>query len=402
MNTKKSRKVYIITAFLLLFLCQADVSAAENIQLVQKGVKEEEAVVYLESDNAIEQVECQIGMFPCETIDVTKILETGISYHTIFLIDNSLSITEENREKAMSIVESYIDSKDENEYISIATFGESIEFLAEKSTDITVLENAIQSIQQENQDTYLTDVLFGLLDGLDIEEYTRFVVISDGVDNKAIGITKEELTEKLKKNTHPIYAVGHIFKNNEAELENMFALARATNGKAFLLDEEGSVENILEGLKNTKNVVKVNALIPEEVKDGGIKAVLLKIKVNGAECQIKTEMEMPFSVKEESAIVEEKTEPITETIVIEETTPEPVEITEPAEKEKQGNNILTMFAAVLAIVAAVLLLLKNQKGQKKRKRKRKQRKEKSAHRNSGKRNNKERYRISGRRNGSLK
>lgn len=363
----------MLAAVMMLTANHITALAAQDYQLLQVQTKQERVIAYLEGDAEDAGVECQIGMTACEEVLTEYLSEKAFDFHTIILMDNSLSITEGNRTKAINILREYLDNKNENEYISIAVFGEDIQFLAERTKDMQQLQAAVDSIGQNNQDTYLTDILYDLLDTLDEEEYTRFFIISDGVDNKAIGITKEELTDKLKKETHPVYALGHIYKENEAELENLFALARITNGREFLLDDTEDIPALVKELSDVQKLMRIEVAIPKELQDGSSKSILFTVKSGAEQYEVKAQADMPFSIKEEP-----EPEPIPEPEPVPKQEEEPVMISEPAEEQEvpeemvqseisetaDYDNVVSYLAAAVLLVAAFLLIMKKRKDKK--------------------------------------
>ncbi len=355
-----------IIIFLSVFLISGIiVMAAQDYQLLQISVEEGQIVAYMEGDAGVSEIDCQIGMIPCETINILTMKNEPFSFHTIVLIDNSLSITQENKEKAIELLKAYMQQKSENEYVSIATFGEDIEFIIEKSNDTQALQDAIDNISQNDQDTYLTDILYNLLDTLDTGEYTRFIVLSDGVDNKAIGITKEELTEKLKVNSHPIYTLGHVYGSNEAELESMFSLSRATGGKEFLLDEAQDLEEIILGLGDMQGLIQVNAVIPKEISDGSSKNILFTIKNSAGEYEVRAQIDLPFSLLEAAPEPTSAPTPVPtqEPAATFNPVPEPTEAPV-AETGNDSGGVLLLLVIALLIAIVVALLLKGRKGKK--------------------------------------
>lgn len=340
--------------------------AANDYHLLQVGVEDGQIVAYMEGDTGVLEVQCQIGMIPCEEVAVEAMKDTPFPFHTIVLVDNSLSITQENKEKAALLLRSYIQRKDENEYMSIAVFGEEIEFLIQRSNDAQALQDALDGITHNNQDTYLTDILYDLLDTLEEGEYTRFFVLSDGVDNKAIGITKEELTEKIKENSHPIYALGHVYGKNETELENMFALSRLTGGTEFLLDETKDLEEVISQLGDTKRLMRMYAPIPKEISDGSSKNILFTVQSSAGEYELKAQIDLPFSLME--ATPEPTLAPTPMPTETPAKTPEPVPepTIEPVVEDKADNSGIVLWILILLLLAVVaVLLLKGRKGNKK-------------------------------------
>lgn len=363
----KNRKYSMgMTAALVLLIGMIGSSlamAAQAYRLLQVGTDGDQVVTYIEGDTAIEGIECQIGMIPCEEVRIEKMAESPFSFHTIILVDNSLSVTQENKDKIFDLLGTYMQEKNENEYISLAVYGEDIEFLLEKSQDAQALQEAIDSIQQNNQDTYLTDIMYDLLDTLEEGEYTRFIVVSDGVDNKSIGITKEELTAKLKEHSYPIYALGHIYKNNEEQIENMFALSRATNGKEFLLDEIEDVASVVAELKNVQELMCIRTTIPNELRDGSSMSMLLTITNASGGHEIRTQIALPFSLREEEA------EPVAEPEPAPESEPEPEPVAEPVEapaaETTANSSIISILGVVVLIIAVIALIIVIWHGRKK-------------------------------------
>lgn len=362
--------IAIIYALLIFLFGSVAVMAAGDYKLLQVDTDEKRIVAYIEGDTDISQIECQIGMVPCEEVQIETMKEAPFAFHTIVLVDNSLSITQENKDKVFNLLKSYMQEKNEQELISIAVYGEDIEFLIERSQDANALQAAMDQIEQKDRDTYLTDIMYDLLDTLNEGEYTRFIVVSDGVDNKSIGITKEELTSKLKDNSHPIYTLGHVYKNNEAELENMFALSRATNGKEFLIDDIEDIQTTIAELEDVQNIMRVHAVIPNELQDGSSKSVLFTIQNSSGTHEIKAQIDLPFSLREVEPEPEPEVEPepdIEPEPVIE-PEPEPEPVAEPVEapeiEEKGSGSSIGTVIGILVILAALIVLFMNQKKRK--------------------------------------
>lgn len=377
----------VLAAFIMITGNGIVANAAGDYQVLQVCASQEKIVAYMKGSTEIQEVVCQIGMTPCEGVEFSAFTDGSMTLHTIVLFDNSLSITDASKQKAQEVLKAYFESKNENEYVSLAVFGEDITFLAEHTNDAAQLCEALEGIVHNDQDTYLTDVMYDLMDTLDKEEYTRFVVVSDGVDNKSIGITKEELLDKLESNNHPIYSLGHIYKSNETQLENMFALSRMTNGSSFLLDDVDDASVIVDELVKVDDIVRVKADIPQDVKDGSDKSMLFTLTSAAGVSEVKAEVEMPFSIKEEPESIPETT--VEETVTMVETTEETttVEVTsvveeatqvQQTEPEDSGMDLSTVLALIVLVAALVLLLLKNKKDKNKPEKKDKKKKEQTA------------------------
>lgn len=366
------RKMYRRLAGLLLMavlLFPLPVTAKEQALIMQSAVAGNEIQLYIRGAESYEEATAQIGM------DVAPIVETAdtTSVHTIILVDNSLSITEENQEKIQEFITEYVGQKADSEKISVAVFGEEIEYLIEEETDAANIVEVLGQIEYRNQDSFLTDILYDEIMGLQDEtEYTRFIVATDGVDNKAIGYTKEELQELLKKKNYPVYALGCVYKDNSAELENLFSIARLTQGRYFLLDDYEEYQEIVRTFGETIGVIGIE--IPTECRDGSEKSILLTMETEAGTVEMTSRVSMPFQVKEqeeeetraESVTVPETDlketseesvesenvaeEPVSETAAVMEMESEPV-------KEEGSVDYLTIGGIILVVLAVAALIV---------------------------------------------
>lgn len=265
----------------------------QEIAVMQSEVVNQELHLYVRSLQEAEEITGQVGMIPIETVKFSE----SVDIHTVILLDNSLSITEENQQRIYDVLKRYMEGKEDSEKVSIAVFGEDIEYLVEEETNSQILIEALEKIEYRNQDSFLTDILYEELSKIEgISGYCRFIVATDGVDNKAIGYTKEELQEKLKETNYPIYSLGCIYKENSQELENLFAISRLTNGGYRLLDEEEDLQAVAESLREEITCLEVQ--IPDEACDGSEKNILLSIHTQDNRIELTEQAKMPFKVKE--------------------------------------------------------------------------------------------------------
>jgi len=324
---------------------------AGQTEIMQSAVDGNNLYLYIRELAEESTLSGQIAQTKAEVTEVSK----PSKIHTIILLDNSLSITEQNQAKAREILSAYVQMKEDTEQVSIATYGEDIEYLAERETDADKLTEAMDSVAYENQDSFLSDILYDEIVKLEDEkEYTRFIVVADGVDNKAIGYTKEELQGLLKKKNYPVYALGCVYKDNSAELENFFAIARMTKGNYFLLDDLEDTSGIASEL--AEQISRVTLEIPEECRDGGEKSVLLSIRAGDGTTELTASAFMPFQIKEEpQEEVKETAEPEPVAEEPEPVVAEPEPVPEEPEAGAMGMDPVTVMAAIV-LVAALLLL----------------------------------------------
>ena len=332
--------------------------AEERIRIVSVNDSGENPIIYLKGAQEIEQAEATIGNREAIKVNIEKISEKSIPMNTLVLIDNSLSISEDNREKIKELISEIIAGRQGDEKYAIATFGEKIEILSDFSNNYIELKKIIENIEFVDRETYLTDVLYDLLNGEYLAEndcYTRIFVISDGVDNKTLGYTTEELEEVLSVNKIPIYTIGVYNKkaSNNEELKNMFALSRQTNAEYFLLDEVEDYFQIVTELAKDYEIISLEIYPDSQSKDGSKKTVQLKMQIEGETILIQED-----DVRIWQATIEQ--------VTIEETGNTETKVEEIKMPEKEGNTtdsvLLSCGIALLVFIAfCIMYFLKKKK-----------------------------------------
>lgn len=359
----------LIGVFAGVMVLGAVVLADDFAAIMETYTGDSQISVYLKGVGySKEDMGVQIATIEADQYDVEALSELNKPMQTLLMIDNSISISETNRGKIAEILQNVISDRLNNEELSIATFGVDINIVTDYSSDYTVLKQAIDSISYQDQATYLTDVLYDLISAKytrgSEDVYRRIIIISDGVDNKSLGYTKDELYSLLKDVQVPVYTIGSAGKNNNDELENMFALSRMTSADYFLLDEVDDMFEISESLKQDRNIIKLTVYPPDEMMDGSKKAVRIMFPDGTS---LMTEMPMPQQVKssepKEESVVEEPVVPESEA----ELEPEPeVEVMDEESDTRSNTSFIIILLIVIAVIivvviACVILIIRNKK-----------------------------------------
>lgn len=360
---KKIKRMAVSVAMMTLVLCCMPVYAAQDVCIMETFTGDEKISVYVKGTSGeIVDADVQIGTATGKITSSGKIVEQEMPMRTLVMIDNSLSIRKEDRGRIADFLQNLISDRSNEEEIAISVFSEDINWLTEYSDDYATLKQAVDGITYQDQETYLTDVLYDLLesgafsDGEDV--YRRLVIVSDGVDNKSIGYTKEELYSLLREKPYPVYTIGCTNGKNAEELENMFAFSRMTYAQAFMLDDVENTLEITEALKADRDIVKLEIMPDAEVMDGGRKAVKISYDDQGEVVNLSAEIRMPQKVQ----IAELKPEPEPKPEPELEPEPEP----EPEPKPEGDKGIIILFgclvvALLVAVPVAVLLVRKKSK-----------------------------------------
>lgn len=316
----------------LIALTGNAVIASEKTELVGVKTNEQDISLYIKGiTDEVTGVSCQIGTKAEQKIEYESVADMQKPAKTLFMIDNSLSITEQNRVKITAFLKNYLDDKDKNELVAIYTFSDTVTSLIDFTSDKEQLEAAVDSMEYQNQDTYLTDVLYDVLAQNSMGEedcYRKIIIISDGVDSKTIGYTKEELFSLVEEKGYPIYTIGCIYKENNEQLENMFALSRQSAAKEFMLDEVEDTDDMSDVIIADSQAVHFTIMPEAADMDGSTKNILITIQTETGNQKVEVTAKMPLvaqsieKVKETPIIAEqvaplEATEAVPKTIEIE-------------------------------------------------------------------------------------
>lgn len=357
-------KKLLVSSSVLLTLMTGAAGAAQPGTIVGSQVEGEQMVLYVQSPGEITGIQCQVGTVPCPDLTYGLIEEQETPVKTLLLMDNSLSVSQKYRPKINEIMTNLAANRMQGEQVTVATFSDKITYVLEDSSDYTQLKQAIDSITYQDQETYLTDVLYEVLSAWNQDQDTAFrriVIVSDGVDNKAVGYTKEELYELLRKHPYPIYTIGCSYPsgNNSEELKNMFALSRMTQAASWMLEENSDTLQIANEVAAGNHTLRVVVALPLEVCDGTAKGVKLSMTAGEAAVEGSATVDMPFgTAPPETEPETEVTEPETEEETEEETEQEE---TDPAvdeeELQKKKYIMYAVFAGAALLAAAALILI---------------------------------------------
>ncbi len=359
-ESRKTRRIslllmLILIVFLPVNICRADDPAV----IVEVCTNESDLSIYVRNvESSVTDVTAQIGTSASSQITCQRIGDT--EFETLILIDNSLSIPKEMRSRTTEFLETFLGTKAPGEKIAIGVFSRDITYLTDFTSDDGALKAAVSAVSYQNQDTYITDMLYELLRedylGSKRDVYRRIVIIADGVDDESLGYTVDELKQQIKEDTYPIYTIGCRTGSNETELENLFALSRQSNAAYFLMDSTEDIAAAVEALGRDQEIVKVVVTPPEDLMDGSVKSV----KINFSGQSVSKEVRMP---QQEMAVVVETSEP--ETVVEESITAESEQSTEEdisavdeeTLRKAQARKFIFLVTVVWAVVIAAFLTL---------------------------------------------
>jgi len=309
----------------------------------------------------------QIGNAVCteEEVSIAKLSEMTPPMRTIILLDNSKSIPVSAYETIKEILLNITEGALEREEIKIGVISDQINYLCDYTSDKEALQQIIVNVEYNDQDTYLSDVLYEQILALNQENtgiFTRIIVVADGADDKAIGYTNEEVRQLIGHNPYPVYTLGIPNKNNENQLETLFSFSRAAGADGFLMD--GSTENteIVNALVKDRSNICIRVMPDAALLDGSEKSVLLKLQTAEGESSLTTSVRMPFgngsAIHQEEPAIEESEEDNEQEEETEEVSVLPViNVEEEPEESSMGLIIGIIIGTVLFLLLVIIITL---------------------------------------------
>ncbi len=254
-----------ILFFLILFLSMFsfNVSAADlsRITLSQACLDFPRISVYLDirdsaeqevTDIKSEQFNVSLGEYPLKVTGMTKWSDAdeGIGY--VMLVDVSRSLSPEQFKQMKLSVEDWIDSLQVKDRMAIISFGNQVNVVHDYTGDKAALKTVVADLVPVEDGTQFNA---GIAKGLELSRLVsvglpnrrEIIVVSDGQEDYAGGVNRQEILRQIDEERIPIYAIGLYSPPNtpqkEEALKNMGEFARVSNGE-FIKAESASLREI--------------------------------------------------------------------------------------------------------------------------------------------------------------
>jgi hypothetical protein len=360
----------LVTALLALTLFQFSVSAAD-LSLCQTYVSENYLDVFVNGSFDTLTPEVKIANQPVEMSIGGLVTDIGITVRTTVLLDISTSMPSDVRDEVLTYINSLIEDLPENEELKLATFAEELNVLQDFTDDRYDLSTATEKIEFNGQQSKIYDAIYNTIPELapiDGEPcYYRTIVITDGIDDTASGVTKEELYIRLADDTYPIEVVA-VSKTKQSEPEKeLSALTRMSGGSYSNIYPDADINSIQDVLR-TNDIFWIRASLPIALLDGSIRQVNISDGVNEISFDVKVStVDMPETTTQTTAETTtitslETTTAITTTTSV--TTAVAETVSEPEKTPLFGENtalILNVAGIVVIILIIVIIAVTRKK-----------------------------------------
>jgi len=227
---------------------------------------------------------------PLLSISNLDLSEERMSYYC--LVDVSGSMDEERVAKAKEMISTLVGTMKDGDNMRVATIADDFIAMEGYSSDATVINDFVNSIELTHQDTSLyhgiNECIHSLSADEDVSANRCLIVFSDGAEDRGTGLTRQELTDNIKELDVPVYTVAMLKeKPSKADAEaagilGSFASASpggvhyapVTDGMAYedvIPTIQGAIESTVKvacrlqdiALENEMAAVTVNLALPD-------------------------------------------------------------------------------------------------------------------------------------------
>lgn len=269
------KRVTAVLFTIIFVLSCSNTVQAENAANISQYYSVEDKITVYASGISSENPEVRISGVQCEAENLGDVYYKAEKYETVFLIDSSSSMASFDDE-IDAFLNECIALKRDNEYYSIGLFasGNNPEYIISSDNNQYNLEKSLDKISYDFQSTYIYDNLLNALDKLYTDSeaiYRRVVLITDGNENSAKGITIDDVLSSIDENNVPIYTVTlqTSTKSNLDALKNVARLARKSNALDIRISANSDAAKYASALfDDVKNIYCISVSVPYNMLDG--------------------------------------------------------------------------------------------------------------------------------------
>ncbi len=299
MGYVKKKIWYLITAVMLLFCVECitvNADVVSDLEVEQVVTKMPEIKAYITGEEAADLDAKRIQAYKEETPltiqEIKKFQETGEGTRYYLLLDISSSMTPEEFQAFKTSTISFVQQLQEQDEISIITFGDAVNILWNKNEGTNVLNERLQTLSNDNMNTQLYEALSQVGDlCLQQTDMTRkcAIIFSDGVDDIKGMATKNEAEQKLKEAGIPVYGIA-IGDDNKEGADRFGELVRGTGGEIYLAQTETVEVQLAQLLDRVKNA----AVLYMEANNNVVSKGLESVRFEFLDLNLKKEVQTGF------------------------------------------------------------------------------------------------------------
>lgn len=278
----KNKIIWFVLCSFIFSLMLASIRAAaeegegSSCALVQAYIDENVLDIIARGDFDMQGAEVKVANRQSIITDSGYVSEGMIRVRTTFLLDISTSMPSATREKVIDFIEVEIKELSGYEELRLVTFGDSVDVIQDFTSDRYELSEAAKGIEFTGQASAIYDAINSTISSPAASDgspcFYRTIVITDGVDSTAGGITKEELYMRLIAETYPIDVI-EVSKNKLTDPDkDLAALSRISNGTYSELHSGTDISECVSNI-SLGDFFWIRAEVPANLLDGSTRQV---------------------------------------------------------------------------------------------------------------------------------
>ena len=380
MKKYKSLKniIFILLSILLIFGNSNISKAEEPLQIFLDGYEAENGMLKLyvnhnrEGDFSVSNNNIKVifGNNQMITQKISRFSDSKVPISFKCVVDVSGSMSQERIDEAKAIIKDLANNKNPEDSIAITALGDEL-IKSEYLTDPSQIIEKADILTLTNEDTNLYYAIVQEINGMQTSDEVKgkkcLIIFSDGADDKATGITREEAENCVKDSHIPVFTVG-LLKNkdnsNSKEMAKVLgSFARLSSGGENYVPalENENIDTIADSILGILNRSFVFEESLENIDVSG-KEVVLKVSVsNGSGETAEDSINVPESdiliIREE----QKKAEIQEESVIVEKEEPSVTDENEPVKKKTtfglQQNEIFIGLGIILVFVMLLILFV---------------------------------------------
>lgn len=351
----------------------AGAEEADSIQVESVGFEEGQMDVYLnqigESGVSLDTVKVFIDNMQVPVTSVENVDNTTVPISYYCLVDVSGSVDEQRIDSAKQMINGIVDTMKAGDNMKIATVADDFVTSGSYLDNPDEIRAYLDTIERTHQDTNLfyaiNECLTSLAGDAAVNPCRCLIIFSDGAEEQATGITRNEVIERNKELKICIYTVAMLkAKPSESELEAAKVLgsfARTSPGGVHfspVLDgmEESEIPQAI--LQKISQKYLLNCQLQDIPLTGEKSAIKVELTLNNG-TTYEDYLERPSAEIAEHVIDTPEPEPEEETVEETETVPS-IEVSqedEPEESKVSPVLIIALVAACVVLVVIIILVL---------------------------------------------
>lgn len=210
---------------------------------------------------------------------------SGEGIALVCVVDLSLSSADARFVHAKRALLSYVGGMNDKDSVAIVAVGDDVWVIQDFTNDKETLIAAVESLQSGRYAAPFRDGVACAVDlskrldaGLPVRR--AIAVVGDGVDDGASATTPDELRETLLQAQVPMFAFGFVEAANQTALNEIGALARASNGGFYPIVSGDALDDAYTAVRSrVQSGYRFCATLPDGLADGLVHGISLRVTV---------------------------------------------------------------------------------------------------------------------------